>query len=192
MIQYAARDREALETDARAILRDCPDVFRLIARGVAAEPDENAIVYLRTALDPAPATTTARDFLGLISAAGRWLRANGIGPDDVVSVFAPHCTAMSVAYWAAMSFATVHPLNLLFRRAAIVAQLNSARAKVLFAPPPGAPGGLWEKVEGVFDEAPTVERIVPLPLDGSVAFGDDTLRPDHDWRDNSPAAGAAE
>ena len=191
-IQYAARDREALEADARAILQDCPDVFRLIARGVAAKPDKDAIVYLRTALDPAPATTTARDFLGLVSAAGRWLRANGVGPDDVVSIFAPHCTAMSVAYWAAMSFAVVHPLNLLFRREAIVTQLNSARAKIMLAPPPGALGGLWEKVEGVLDEAPTLERVIPVPLDGSVAFGDETLRPDFGWRDNSPAAGAAD
>jgi hypothetical protein len=34
-----------------------------------------------------------------------------------------------------MSFATVHPLNLLFSREAIVSQLNAARAKILFARP---------------------------------------------------------
>jgi len=104
-------EREALDARARALLDECPDVFRLIARGAAANPEHEAIVYLRTALDPTPAVTTARSFLGLISAAGRWLRENGVGPGDAVSILAPHCTAVSVAYWSAMSFAIVHPLS---------------------------------------------------------------------------------
>src|SRR6516164_1989477 len=172
------------------VLDDCPDVFRLIARGAAAGPEHDAIVYLRTAADPAPATMSARNFLGLLSAAGRWLRANGVAPDDTVSIFAPHATAMAVAYWAALSFATVHPLNLLFSREAIVSQLNAARAKILCAPPPGAAGGLFEKVEGLVGVVPTLKRVIPIPLDGRVAFGDETLSPDFGWRDNSPAAGA--
>ena len=35
-------------------------LYRLIARGAAMEPEHDAIVYLRTALDPAPAVTSAR------------------------------------------------------------------------------------------------------------------------------------
>ena len=50
-IQHSAQEREALERSARAILDDCPDVFRLIARGAAAGPEHDAIVYLRTAAD---------------------------------------------------------------------------------------------------------------------------------------------
>ena len=180
-------ERAALDARARAILDECPDVFRLIARGAAIDPEHEAIVYLRTALDPAPAVTTARSFLGFVSAAGRWLRENGVGPDDTVSILAPNCTAVSVAYWSAMSFATVHPLNLLFSREAIAAQLAAARTKVLFTPPPGAPGGLFEKVEGVAEAIPTLKRIVTLPLDGRVAFGDETVTPDFARRDPSPA-----
>jgi len=110
-IQEARIEREALDAKARAILDECPDVFRLIARGAAVDPGHEAIVNWRTALDPAPVVTTARSFLGLISAAGRWLRENGIGPGDAVSILAPHCRAISVAYWSAMSFAIVHPLS---------------------------------------------------------------------------------
>ena len=181
-------EREALDARARAILDECPDVFRLVARGAAVDPEHEAIVYLRTALDPAPTVTTAGSFLGFLSAAGRWLIENGVGPGDAVSILAPHCTAVSVAYWSAMSFATVHPLNLLFSREAIAAQLAAARAKILFAPPPGAPGGLFEKVEGIALSVPTLERIVTLPLDGRVAFDDETLKPDSAFREPSPAA----
>jgi fatty-acyl-CoA synthase len=187
-IQYTPPERRALDARARAILGESPDVFRLIARGVAIDPEHEAIVYLRTALDPTPTITTARSFLGLLSAAGRWLRAEGVGPDDAVSILAPHCTAMAVAYWAAMSFASVHPLNLLFSRDAIAAQLLAVRAKILFTPPPGAPGGLFEKVEGIVASVPTLRRIVTLPLDGQIAFGDEALSPDFVWRDDAPTA----
>src|SRR5580704_1595578 len=187
-VQEARIEREALDAKARAILDECPDVFRLIARGAAIDPEHEALVYLRTALDPAPVVTTARSFLGLLSAAGRWLSENGVGPDDAVSILAPHCTAVSVAYWSAMSFATVHPLNLLFSQEAIAAQLAAAKTKILFTPPPGAPGGLFEKVEGVARSVPTLERIVTLPLDGRVAFDDERLEPDSAWREPSPAA----
>ena len=50
-----------------------------------------------------------------------------------------------------MSSATVLPINLLFSREAIVALVNAVGAKILFTPPPGAPGGLFEKVEGMRD-----------------------------------------
>ena len=110
-------------------------------------------------------------------AATRWLRRNGVGPGDVVSLLAPNCTATNVAYWAAMSSAAVQPLNLLFTREAIAAQVNAVKAKILFTPPPGAPGGLYEKVEGLQALAPSLERIVVLPLDGRVAFDGEMLTP---------------
>ena len=34
-------------------------------------------------------------------------------------------------------------------------------------------------------------RLVSVPLDGTVAFGDNSLRPDFGWRDNSSDAGVA-
>ena len=150
------------------------------AAASAAIPNARALVYLRTALDPAPVVTTAGDFLGLMRAATRWLRRNGVGPADVVSLLAPNCTATNIAYWAAMSSAAVQPLNLLFTREAIAAQVNAVKAKILFTPPPGAPGGLYEKVEGLQALAPSLERIVVLPLDGRVAFDGETLTPSDD------------
>jgi hypothetical protein len=80
-IHEARIEREALDARARAILDECPDVFRLIATGAAIDPEHEARVYLRTALDPAPVVTTARSFLGLLSAAGRGFSENSVGPD---------------------------------------------------------------------------------------------------------------
>ncbi len=184
---YAARERAELDAKAGAILSEYPDVSAFIRRGLGRDRDAQALVYLRTALDPAPVVTTAGELLGLLRAAKRWLRRNGVGPDDVVSLFAPNCTATSVAYWAAMSSAAVQPLNLLFTRAAITAQLNAVKAKILFIPPSGAPGGLYEKAEGLQKLVPSLERIVILPLDGRVAFGDEALLPEDEPNERDTA-----
>ncbi len=176
-IAYTAAERAALNARAQAILDECPDVGAFIRRGLAHDPAHPAYIYLRTALDPAPVVTSSGELMGLFNAAARWLRANGVGPDDVVAIFAPNCTATAVAYWAAMSAAAVQPLNLLFTREAIAAQLNAVKARIAFAPPPGAPGGLYERVAGLQAEVPSLRRVVTLPLDGSVAFDGETLSP---------------
>src|SRR5262249_2029248 len=77
-----------------------------------------------------------------------------------------------------MSTAAVQPLNLLFTREAIAAQVNAVKAKMLLAPPPGSAGGLYAKVDGLQKLAPSLERIVTLPLDGSVAFDGEGLTPE--------------
>jgi fatty-acyl-CoA synthase len=187
VVAYTADKRAALDAKARAILEACPDVGSFIRRGLGRDPEAEAFVYLRTALDPAPVVTSAREFEGALNAATRWLRRQGVGPGDVVSLLAPNCTATSVVYWAAMSSATVQPLNLLFTREAIAAQLHAAKARILFTPPPGAPGGLCEKADGLKEAVPSLERIVVLPMDGRVAFDDETLLPSDD-RDNADVA----
>lgn len=175
---YTIQERADLNAKASALLNAYPDVGSFIRQGLCGNPDTEALVYLRTALDPAPVITKAGDMLGLLYAARRWLRRNGIGPGDIVSLFAPNCTATTIAYWASMSAAAVQPLNLLFTREAIAAQVNAVKARMLLTPPPGTAGGLYEKVDGLQKLAPSLERIVTLPLDGSVAFDGDGLSPE--------------
>ncbi len=174
---YTPAERAELDRRAQAILDASPDVGSFIRRGLEPNPGRETFVYLRTALDPAPVVTRAGEFLGLLESARLWFRRHGVGPNDVVAILAPNVTATAVAYWAAMSFAVVQPLNLLFSRDAIAAQLAAVKAKVVFAPSPGAPGGLYEKVEGLGALVPSLEKIVVLPMDGRVAFGEETLAP---------------
>jgi len=177
-VGFTVAERDALDARARGLLAKSADVGAFIRGGLAPRPEAQALVYMRTAQDSAPVVTSAGDFLGLMRAARRWYRRNGVGPDDVVAVLAPHCTAMSIAYWTAMSSAVVMPVNLLFSREAITALVNAVGARMLLTPPLGAPGGLREKVEGLQALAPRLERIVTLPLDGRVAFDEETLAPE--------------
>ena len=185
-VACSADEQAELNARAHALLSQCPSVGAFIQRGLDLNPDAETLVYLRTPLDPAPVVTRAREFGRLLNAATLWLRRQGVGPGDVVSLLAPNCTATSILYWAAMSSATVQPLNLLFSREAILAQVRAVKAKILFTPPPGAPGGLYEKVEGLQAEAPGL-RIVVLQMDGRVACDDETLAPT-DMRDDADIA----
>src|SRR5258708_1998302 len=65
-----------------------------------------------------------------------------------------------------------------------IAQLNAVKAKLLLAPPPGMPGGLYEKIEGLQRDVPSLQRIVIVPLDGTISFDGEVLQPDPAWRDD--------
>ena len=177
-VGHTEQQRAALNAEAQARLDATPSVGAFLRAGLSRDPSVAALTYLRTALDPDPVITRADAFLGLMRAITRWLRRNGIGRDDVVALLTPNCTATTLAFFSLLSSARAQPLNLLLSREAILAQLNAAKAKMLLVPPPGAPGGLFEKVAGLEHEAPGLQRIVVMPLDGRVAFDGETLAPE--------------
>ena len=96
----------------------------------------------------------------------------------------PICPGAIAAIWGAAACGIAEPLNLLFTREAIIAQLNAVKAKLLLAPPPGMPAGLYEKIEGLQRDVPSLKRIVVVPLDGRIAFDGEGLQPDPAWRDD--------
>ncbi|MCA6120680.1 AMP-binding protein [Bradyrhizobium sp. WSM 1704] len=175
----AARDKEMQET-----LAACPRILDLIARGPQGAPEAEAVIYLRAPLDPNPVVISNDHLMGCVKAAETYFRAQGIGKDDPVAILLPASPVAVVAIFGAAACGVAEPLNLLFTREAIVAQLNAIKAKLLLAPPPGMPGGLYEKVDGLQREVPSLKRIVIAPLDGSIAFDGEVLKPDPAWRND--------
>jgi len=175
----ALRDQEMQDA-----LAACPRILDLVARGPLADPDAQAVVYLRSPLDPNPVTVSNDQLMGCIKAAENFFRAQGIGKNDPVAILLPICPAAIAAIWGAAACGIAEPLNLLFTREAIIAQLNAIKAKLLLAPPPGTPGGLYEKIEGLQRDVPSLKRIVIVPLDGSISFDGEVLQSDSTWRDD--------
>jgi fatty-acyl-CoA synthase len=174
-----ARDAEMQET-----LAACPRILDLIARGPQGAPDAEGVIYLRAPLDPNPVVLSNDHLMGCVKAAETYFRGRGIGKDDPVAILLPASPATIAAIFGAAACGIAEPLNLLFTREAIVAQLNAIKAKLLLAPPPGMPGGLYEKVEGLQREVPSLKGIVIVPLDGTISFDGEVLRPDPAWRDD--------
>ena len=56
---HSREERAELDARALAILEACPDVGSFIRRGLGADSGRETLVYLRTALDPAPVVTPA-------------------------------------------------------------------------------------------------------------------------------------
>jgi fatty-acyl-CoA synthase len=177
-------DETAREKEMRETLAACPRILDLVARGPLADPDADAVVYLRSPLDPNPVKVSNEQLMGCAKAAENFFRAQGIGKNDPVAIFLPICPAAIAAIWGAAACGIAEPLNLLFTREAIIAQLNAVKAKLLLAPPPAMPGGLYEKIEGLQKDVPSLQRIVVVPLDGTIAFDGEVVQPDPAWRDD--------
>ncbi|SDR48066.1 fatty-acyl-CoA synthase [Rhizobiales bacterium GAS113] len=187
VVEEALAKQKRIDESAKGLVDEHPRLVDLIARGAQLNPLANAITYMRTATDPDPVSYTHGEFIGLVVAAARWYRARGLAETDAVSILLPTCPAMIVAQWGAAYAAVVQPLNLLFSREAIAAQLRAVGARLLLVPPPGTPGGLYEKVAGLDSEIDDL-RLVVLPLDGSVSFDGEMLRPADDWREDLDAS----
>ncbi|VIO75315.1 putative sulfoacetate--CoA ligase [Bradyrhizobium ivorense] len=177
-------DEATRDAEMQATLAACPRILDLIARGPQGAPDAEGVIYLRAPLDPNPVVLSNDHLMGCVKAAETYFRGRGIGKDDPVAILLPACPATVVAIFGAAACGIAEPLNLLFTREAIVAQLNAINAKLLLAPPPGMPGGLYEKVEGLQREVPSLKGIVVVPLDGTISFDGEVLRPDPAWRDH--------
>jgi fatty-acyl-CoA synthase len=177
-------DEAARGEEMREALAACPRILDLIARGPLADPDAQAIVYLRFPLDPNPVVVSNDQLMGSIKAAEIFFRAQGIGRDDAVAILLPIGPATIAAVWGTAACGIAEPLNLLFTREAIIAQLNAIKARLLLAPPPGMPGGLYEKIAGLEKDVPSLKRIVVVPLDGTISLDGEVLKPDPAWRDD--------
>jgi fatty-acyl-CoA synthase len=177
-------EEAAREQEMRKELAGCPRILDLIARGTLGDPDAEGVIYLRAPLDPSPVILSNDQLMGSVKAAENFFRSEGIGKEDAVAILLPSCPAAIAAIWGAAACGIAEPLNLLFTREAIIAQLNAIEAKLLLAPPPGMPGGLYEKIEGLQRDVPSLKRIVVVPLDGTISFDGEILQPDPAWRDD--------
>jgi fatty-acyl-CoA synthase len=181
------------DEQVKGLLGSCPRIVDLIGKGARIDPSAEAVIYLRAATDCNPVVYCFDEMMGFVKAAERWFRGNGIGPGDTVAILVPSGPATIVAIWGAAACGIAEPLNLLFTREAIVAQLNAVKARILLTQQPGMPGGLFEKVAGIEKEVPSLRKIVVVPLDGSIAFDGEILLPDPSWRgDYGICADAAE
>ncbi len=178
-----ARETER-DAELTSILATTPRIVDLLARGASVSPQADGLIYLRHPLDPDPVRFSFDDYMGYVKATETWFRKQGIGAGDGVAIFAPPSPVALFSIWGASACGVGEPLNLLFSREAIVSQLNAISAKILVTTAPGAPGGLFERVEGMLKDVPTLQRIVTVPLDGTVAFDGEVLSPDASWRDD--------
>ena len=67
--KLAPAEEAAREQEMRTALAACPRILDLIARGPLADPQAEAVVYLRAPLDPNPVSVSNDHLIGCVKAA---------------------------------------------------------------------------------------------------------------------------
>ncbi len=172
-------DEAAREKEMREQLTTCPRILDLVARGPLADPGADAVVYLRSPLDPNPVIVSNDHLMGCVKAAENFFRAQGVGKDDAVAILLPICPAAIAAIWGAAACGIAEPLNLLFTREAIIAQLNAVQGKAAAGAAAGHAGRALRE-----DRRPAAGRSV------AEADRDRAARRHHRVRRRGPEAGS--
>ena len=107
---------------------------------------------------------TYEDLLYLITQAANMFHDLGIGTDDVVSILLPNVPQALFTLFGGQAAGIVQPLATSLPAEALADRLRQAATKLLvtMAPFPGA--DLWQRVEAIADDVPSLETILRVDL----------------------------
>jgi len=154
----AVRAFEATPYADRIAARSTYDALRI---GASVNPDAPAIRFLPNA-DPAeaPVVFGHAQFLGRVTQAANAFGAIGVGREDVTSLLLPLVPQAFFTLYGAEAAGIANPVNPLLEVYQLVEILRAADTKVLVAlgPMPGV--DIWEKVQRIRAELPSLAAIV--------------------------------
>ncbi len=138
-------------------------VYEALSHVATQYPDHTAISAL--ASGAAGAARQDLSFVQLrdgVARAANVLRSLGVGRGDVVGYLLPSLVETQYVLWGAETAGIAFPINPLLNAADIAALARAAGVKVLVAPGPGAPGGLWDKAVQVRKLAPGITTLAAV------------------------------
>jgi fatty-acyl-CoA synthase len=158
-------DIEALERiPLRA--RDLPRSNYESIRAVAAElPDHPALhfVFDAAAYDE-PFSYTYADLVGSITRTANMLNGLGLGHDEVVSIVLPNLPQTYFAFLGGEVAGIANPINPLLESETMAEIMNAAETRVLVTLTPFPGVDIWEKVESILDQVPSLETVLQVDL----------------------------
>lgn len=153
----AAHERQAVEGATHAP----PSTYALLRRAAERDPDAVALTFLPSVQAP-PVRLTYRQFLARVHQAANAFHQLGIREDGVVSLLAPSLPSAFVALWAAEAAGIANPINFLLQADDMAAMLRATRTQVLVALGPHPVLDIWQKVQTVRTQVPTLKAVVAL------------------------------
>jgi len=147
--------------------RRLPDsTYEMIQRGAAINPQQTALeFFLQGSAYKNSVAYSYREFIHKINQSANMFRDLGIGPTDVVSMLLPSVPQAHFTIWGGEAAGIVNPINPLLEAEQIAEIMNAAGTKVLVtvAPFPKV-SFIWEKVEQIREQIPTLETILMVDL----------------------------
>jgi fatty-acyl-CoA synthase len=154
----AVRAIEAVPFDERIAAVSTYDAIRI---GASIDPDAPAIRFLPNAdPDEPPVDFPYAQVLARITQAANAFHALGVGPEDTVSLLLPLLPHAFHTLYGAEAAGVANPVNPLLEPYQLVEIMKAADTKVLVAlgPMPGV--DIWEKVQRIRAELPSLAAIV--------------------------------
>ena len=137
--------------------------YELIQKGASVNPDAVALYFLMSGeMWDSPMPITYREFLGRITQTANLLNDLGIGPGDVVTFILPNLPHTHFALWGGEAAGIVNPINPLLEPAQIRDIMNSAKTRVLVALGEYPGSDIWQKVEAIRKDVPTLKAIIRI------------------------------
>jgi len=126
------------------------NVRELLQHSGAAHADRVAFRFLAgtTAAD-AVRDVTYRELLQRVNQAANLLHAEGVGPDDTVTLLLPGVPETFFAMWGAEIAAVANPVNYFLNAAQIAGIMKEAGTRALVAADPSLFPDIWPKVEEI-------------------------------------------
>jgi fatty-acyl-CoA synthase len=126
------------------------DVFELIRRGAAKNPEKIGFIYLEDAdLDAPPFELSYRELMGRFTQAANLFHRLGVGPRDAVCTLMPTVPEIFYAQIGGTAAGIACHVNWMLEAAPLADILRVARTKVLVAQGPAEGLDIWPKVERI-------------------------------------------
>ncbi len=175
----AARPSLATATDVAAIEAvplherlEAASTYEAIQIGARRDPAAPAIQFLPTC-DPAEdaVVITHAQFLARVTQAANLFTSLGVGPTDVVTLLLPLVPQNFYALFGAEAAGIANPVNPLLEPHQLAEILNAAGTKVAVVHGANAGSDIWDKVQKIRSQVPTLKAI--LLVGGDAVQADD-------------------
>ncbi len=146
--------------------------YDLLTQGAAIDPDAVALHFLTSGeMWESPTEITYRQLLARITQSANLFYDLGVGPRDVVTYILPNLPQTHFALWGAEAAGIANPINPMLEPTQIRDIMNAAKTKVLVALGEYPGSDIWQRVDSIRKEIPTLEAIVQVMGSSNEAEG---------------------
>jgi fatty-acyl-CoA synthase len=141
-----------------------------IRRTAERRPDAPALAFVPDGeATAAPVELTYAQLLGNVTRSANAFAALGLGPRDVVSYALPNLLETHYTIWGGEAAGIVNAVNPLLEPDHVAHILNAVGSKLLVTLGPARSAPLWQKLDAVRRQVPTLRAVLVVGEDGDIA-----------------------
>ena len=135
--------------------------YELLVKGASLNPDGPAISFLLNGdVYDKPQQITHAQFIGRIRQTANMLHDLGVGPTDVVTYLLPNLPQTHFILWGSEAVGIANPINPLLEPATIKDICQAAGTKVLVALGEFPGTDIWQKVDSIRKDIPSLKCVI--------------------------------